>query len=355
MIEQGKSSIEKLLGIRFESSPKHSRYPLPVPPEGHPRGTPYTQNNFVVTREAARDWLTYRVIRREFTSKDVLKNTPDFQDNRKFIIPYVRQWAKVFRGEWDEPYNPNTHEGAAFSPNGFLLDAQHRLAGFLLSDEKFFEISVTRDVDWKAFVVMNKGKRRNVSQMLGDDIPYAQQSTGIARHLIPILDGTEREMFTCTGRDADVRDIVRGWPYFQIDSEWSKDIAATQRSRIPMGPLGASVMGALAAGAPPFEVKAFVDGLMPGYRGGYPDIGVGGEDPRRLLKLAFLGTGKRRYSDAEQRVNAGMIRKAMEVWLHRNDEKPKILKALPRTPALRSLPEVWGSEKVRLFHSEHVS
>ncbi|MBD3004656.1 hypothetical protein [Streptomyces sp. 5-10] len=352
----GPSSIENLLGIKFESDPRQSRFPLPRPPKGHPKDKPYTKNSFVLTRDVARDWLTYRVIRRELTPPDLVHS--DFRDNRRFLVDYAKDWAKIFSGQSAEKYNPNTHEGAAFSReivgnDEFLLDAQHRFAGFLLSGIKSIEIPVTTGVDWAAFAIMNKGRRRNVGQMLGD-LPYAHLAAGVARHLLPVVDGSEREKFTIPGRDEDVIDIARGWPHFR--GPWLKEVMGTLKSRIPMSPLGATVIGTLAAGGDPFEVQQFIDGLKPGYREGYPSIGTDGEDPRRLLKLAFTGRDpKQRYSEAEQRVNAGMIRQAMNVWMRRHDDKPIKYKTLPRTPAHRQLPPFWQADKIRAFHDEHVS
>jgi hypothetical protein len=269
-------------------------------------------------------------------------------------IDYVKDWAKIFSGEADEKYNSGTHEGAAFSaPDGYLLDAQHRMAGFLLSGRKYVEMPVTDGVSWAAFAVMNKGRKRNVGQMLGD-LPYAHLSAGVARHLLPILDGTERDLFTVTKRDEDIIDIARGWPQFR--GPWMREVMATLKSRIPMSPLGATVVAAHAAGANPFDLQQFLDGLKPGYREGYPPIGTDGDDPRRLLMLAFAGGDpKRRFSETEQRVNAGMIRRAMEVWLHRFDEKPIKMRQLPRTPAHRPLPKVWEADKVRAHHAQYVS
>lgn len=359
--------IEKLLGVEFTSDPRLSRYPLPGAPDGWDTSRPYIHSDFVLTPEVARDWLTHRVIRLDRMPSELKHD--EVCTNRKFLLHHARKWGKRILGELpnEDPYNPGNHQGFAVTWDGFLLDGQHRAAGVLLS-KTAIPVPLAEGTPWSAFKVMDSNLHRTPSQMI--DVPHPQVVSSIARHLLPVLHGVEEKEMALRGHTQDIIDIAEGWHFFQRGamndgSDWVKDIKAASKSGIPSALLGASVIGALAGGADPFEVHEFVRGVNRSYRDGYPSIHGDGSDPRHLLRLEFddrrmLKDGKGRYVERDQRANAALIRKAMTAWLERDDPKMKVkntlrTRTLHRVIAGGPLPPFWGAEGVREYHRKNVN
>jgi len=169
------STIEKMLGGEFTSDPRLSRFPLPEIPAGHPDGVPYVHSGFVVTSEMARDYLLNRVIRRDIMPKDLL--TDEVLPNRKILIQYAKTGAKKLREDpmW---WNRGTPQTASFTREGFLLDAQHRMAWCALSGNPII-LPVALGTLWSAYHDIDQNRRRAAHQML--DIPYASQAAAVAR------------------------------------------------------------------------------------------------------------------------------------------------------------------------------
>jgi len=96
------------------------------------------------------------------------KNT----SNRK-----VRGWwvsalkLAILRGEWKV-----THQGVAFTASGRLLDGQHRLMAIVAAD-KPCEMLVVTGLDESAFMVIDAGVKRSVSDLTGLD----KRSAEVAR------------------------------------------------------------------------------------------------------------------------------------------------------------------------------
>lgn len=346
------SKIETMLGTRFVSDPRRSRFPIPVAPaefrEKYPTA-PYTVP-FTITPEIARDWLTYRVIRKEITPRELLH--ADFCPNRRFLIgaltgsPRRKGWIDIVKdGELLQ-----IHQGFAFTPDGFLCDGQHRLAAIVLSGTTADDMQVSVDVDWKGFAVMDSARGRTAGQLLGDDLPYADNCASAARYIIPVLNGMEDRVYmadTVMASKQEVIDLVSGWGFF--DGNWSKDVAVISATmKVPAIPLLATVIMALGAGADVDQVQQFLNGLKKTFRPqDYIAIGTNGIDPRWVLRNAFsnrVTTSKDKYG------NAGLIRRCMTVWL--NQEK---VGELSRTPANRNLPPVWNADKVRQYHADRIS
>jgi hypothetical protein len=349
MLNPGESRIEKMLGITFASDPRRSRFPLPEAPKDHPKDRPFPFPGQRITPEIARDWLTYRVIRREVTPKELLHD--EFVANRRFIISGLtgsstrKGLVQVIRdGEW----NNGIAQGLIFTPDGFLLDGQHRLAACALANREI-EAPVAVNAPWSTFPDTDAGRQRTAAQLL--DIPHANNCAAIAKYLMPGIEGTDRDFFQ--RKDASRREVIElvmGWPYFQ--STWMTEIiGAYHGSKIPYTPLGAVVIAALACGADKFKVQAFLSAFKKDYS---PTDFNGANDPRWQVRKLFSGLQRTdsggRLANGDQRGNAGLLRRAMTLWLEEEE-----VTQLNRTSPSRSLPPFWHGERLADFHVKHVS
>lgn len=366
--DEAKSVIERRLGFEFVSDPRKSRFPIPETPKGHPKDRPYPYPAMKITPEMARDILKYRVIRREITPKRLLHDK--MTGNRRFLIAALdgsrhRKGlvAVLEDGEW----NPGIASPIVFTHDGYLLDGQHRMAACALSGVTM-EVPVVVNGQWDTFTVIDTNRGRNAGQLLGD-VPYADYSAAAAKLILPVIRGVERQEWSvANASNQEVYDLVHGWPFFHESWDgggtWMREVVAAAASRIPLSPLAASTMMALAAGADPFHVQSFLDGLKPGYSQGFPDIGKKGKDPRFLLRRLYLtrgGSGKS-VTDTERRQQVGHVRRAMQIWLdyrmwEEHGEGPGIteLSQLRTVSDHSDLPEVWNADAVRKFHREKVS
>lgn len=351
------STIETLLGGEFSSDPRCSRFPLPEVPKGTPKGSSYIQSGVTVTPEMARDWVLHRTIRREVTPSELVHE--DMCPNRKYLITYVKDMARKLSNNPDW-WEHGTHQGAAFTEDGFLLDAQQRLAACAVS-RVAITLPIAVGVPWSAWEAIDQNRRRHAAQMV--DLPYATACASIARHLIPVLEKKSHILHTRTGNDymSQVVEICLGWPYFAREHSWMREIhEAASESGVPTGALGSVCLGALAGGAEPDEVQQFLNGLRPLSRSTeYISIGSKGVDPRQLAARHFGKQRNRRDrkgrlpSDME-RSSVGTIRHAMNLWLSRFDEKPWEVSVLNQWPERKDLPSLWGEEKIREFHRKFV-
>lgn len=352
------STIEKMLGGEFTSDPRLSRFPLPEIPAGSPEGVPYVHSGFVITPEMARDYLLNRVIRRDRMPRDLL--TDDILPNRKILIAYAKMGARKLREDpaW---WNRGTPQTASFTREGFLLDAQHRMAWCALSGNPIL-LPVALGTPWSAYHDIDQNRRRAAHQML--DIPYASQAAAVARHLIPTLRGTSAREWVVSGAATNemVIEICLGWPYFTEDSPWMSEInAAASEAKIPGAPLGAAVVGALAGGANADDVQQFLNGLRPlTYNVPFITIGTDGDDPRRLLaryfgKMRSRRDAGKRYTEAQERSNAAAIRYMLHVWLMRHEDRPIKVKQVISWPPNRDLPPLWNEPAITRFHSDHAN
>lgn len=353
-MEPGSSKIEKMLGVTFASDPRRSRFPLPEIPaeyaEAYP-GEPYVIP-FEVTPEIARDWLTYRVISREVTPKELLHD--EFGPNRRFI-PGALTGSSSKKG-WIDTFKDGeirkTHQGIAFTPDGFLLDGQHRLAACLLTKISYRPL-LANGVPWDGFVAMDSGRARTADQFI--TMPHPTLCAAAARYIMPSLKGVEdREYYDKLAPKQDVIDMVYGWPLFS--GPWMNEImAAAKGSNIPNTPLAATVLMALAAGgdAVSDHVQQFLNGLKKGFQPyDYIKIGGTGQDPRWVLSSAFRTSrteGKRTFSSKETYGNVGLIRRAMNIWMDQ-----EVAGVFQRTHPGRDLPPVWNVDAVRAYHTKHV-
>lgn len=100
----------------------------------------------VVTPAMARDWLKLNTENRPL---------------RPGVVNALKGAHK--RGEWMV-----THQGIAFSAGGKLLDGQHRLTFISqLPEGSEVPVNVTRGLDPQAFMAIDQGARRTVSDVLG--------------------------------------------------------------------------------------------------------------------------------------------------------------------------------------------
>lgn len=354
------STIEKMLNGEFTSDPRRSKFPLPEPPAGITLtpGISYTVSGVIVTPEMARDWVLNRSIRRDVMPKDLAHD--NMCPNRKYLVSYSKQGAKKLT-EDEGFWNKGTHQGGAFTPDGFLLDAQHRLTWSALSGVPIV-MPIAINVPWSAWDIIDQNRRRVTAQML--DIPYATAATTVARHLLPVLEGKSATDYTRHGNDFTERvvEICLGWPYFAEDQAWMKEIYdAAGESRVPAGALGSVCIGALAGGAPADDVQQFLNGLRPLSRPvTYETIGRNGNDPRQLLarltKRMSDDRGKKgRLSAIEERSVVGATRYAFNVWMDRYSDKPKEISKIDKWREAFDLPPLYDEDQIRSFHAKHVN
>lgn len=84
--------------------------------------------------------------------------------NRRMRPGAVRTMAEAIqRGEW-----MLTHQGIAFSETGDLLDGQHRLTAIVQAGMSV-EVAVSRGVPSESFIALDRGNRRSVADVLGED------------------------------------------------------------------------------------------------------------------------------------------------------------------------------------------
>lgn len=95
-------------------------------------------------------------------ARDLLdRNTPD---NRKIRETMIRSYVRAMRnGEWRL-----THQGIAISPDGVMLDGQHRCLAVVRSGVTV-PMLLIRGVDQDAFQAMDRGGRRSLSDVTGID------------------------------------------------------------------------------------------------------------------------------------------------------------------------------------------
>lgn len=358
--EERLTDIEKLLGFEFVSDPRKARFPLPGIPADHPAGTRYVTQPITFTPEEARDILKYRVIRQDRMPREIRHD--GMCNNRRFLITTLRGNSRrkgliavVKDGEW----NHRTSQTVAFTREGFLLDGQHRFAACALGGKEI-TFPVMLNADWDIFDDIDSGRGRGADQLLGD-VKYPIEAATAARMLLPVVAGVEREHWSfLDAPNQDVIELINRWPFFHGGDDggivWMREVKAAQRTRIPIGPLAASVMAALAAGADPFHVQEFLDGLKDSFSERYETIGTAGRDPRHMLRSIYLRRDTRKNDALERRRQVGHCRRAMQVWLDWKTETANHeLQKLPTVSATSDLPEVWRADEVRKFHYERVS
>lgn len=340
-MEPGTSAAEKMLGLEFISDPRQSKFDLPVPPGDDP-DAPYTFNRFLMTPEIARDWAIHRVIIPAVTPRELKHD--DFEPNRRIQPHRIRHWDRVFTGRAKdgETWNPDTPPGIVVSWDGFVLDGQHRITGSLLSRISF-EVPLAVNYQWSVLATMDTPLRRNAGQMT--DVPHPQAAAHIARYLLPAIYGTETREYTMRRNMREIVAITRSYPWF-LNANWIGEIKKLGKYGFPATALGSVVFGALAAGANEFEVQGFLNGLQPYAKTEWDGPGY---DPRRLLGQRYVGKPRGR-GDADLRSDAGIFRKAMTVWLNRNEDRPDSVERFTAISTTGNLPPFWNSNKIREFH-----
>lgn len=360
-----RSAIEKLLGFDFVSDPKKAKFPIPEIPKGNAKDMPFPYAAQEITPEMAKDILEYRVIRLGAMPKR-LRNDK-MTGNRSFLMAALkgsRNKKGLVQTIEEDEWNPRIASPLVFTREGFLLDGQHRTAAAFLAKKSIW-VPITVNGQWDTFSVTDTGRGRNAGQLLGD-VPYAHYCAAAAKLILPVIFESEEDHWQISdATNAEIYDLVHGWPYFHESGPsgqggWMKEVVGASASRIPLTPLAASTLMALAAGANPFHVQSFLDGLKPGFSDGFPDIGEnGGKDPRFLLRRKYLrasSTGTKKVTDAERRQQVGHVRRAMQIWLdHEAGIASSDLKNLPSVPEHAKLPGVWHADSVREFHREKVS
>lgn len=360
--EDTRSTIERLLNLDFASDPRKARFPIPEVPKRHPKDRPYPYPSQVFTPEEARDILTYRVVRMEVMPRALRR--PEMTGNRRFLIAALkgsRRDKGLIRVLTDGEWNPGIASPVVFTRQGFLLDGQHRFAACVLSGVPI-EVPVTVNGQWDTFAVTDTGRGRNAGQLLGD-VPYADYAAAAVKLILPVLNETEHKVWQVSdATNDDIYSLVHSWPFFHESGPkgqggWMKEVVTAGLSRIPLTPLAASTMMALAAGADPYHVHSFLEALKPNYSAGFPDFGTKGKDPRFLLRRRYLtNNGGGKPTDSERRQQVSHVRRALQIWLdHEGGIRTEELSRLPTPGDHADLPEVWRADAVRKFHQERVS
>lgn len=361
MQKPGSSRVEKLLDFEFTSDPRQSKYPLPELPAGWPSDKPHPFPPIKITPHMARDWVQHRLIVPDVTPRDLKHD--DYRANRNIVLgklfgnQYKPGLIEVIRsGGW----NPRISQGAGFTSDGFISDAQHRFIAIAAAGVEV-EMIITRNAGWDAFDVTDDVRTRSAGQFLGEN---GELKSSIARHLFPIILGTQgKEYSSRVPSISDVRELVEAWPWFHTtesldsgsDVSWLSKIKQVNREiKVPKAQLGAVVMAALAAGANPFDVEEFLEGLKISSKVTFVTIGTDGEDPRYLVRKRFHNANSRigRQHDSIQYGNMGFLRTAMTIWLERNSDSPIKVSKIDPTPMSRKLPPFWNTDAVREFHAK---
>lgn len=370
MARKAVSAIEAELGFEFVSDPRKAKFPLPETPRDYLErrpDRPFPHPSMIITPEMARDILQYRVIRIDRMPSEIRHE--EMTHNRRFLMTKLKGGRRkglidIVR---DGEFNPRTSTPAVFTREGFLLDAQHRAAACWLA-KKNIELPVTTNGQWDTFGVLDVGTGRTAGQLLGE-IPHPDRAAAAAKMILPVIEGTEMENWTIDGAsNQDIYDLVHGWSFFHAqssenDSSWMSYVIEAAKSKVPMTPLAASTMLALAAGAKPSHVQEFLNGLSPKYREAFPPIVEGGDDPRYLLRKFYMTNDTpKKPNDKERRKQISYVRKAMSVWLDYKaymdgDDTARIhrITKLQAPSDTDPLPAVWRADRVRAFHKKAVS
>jgi hypothetical protein len=174
--------------------------------------------------------------------------------NRPITKSLVRRYAEDMRaGRW------NTNgQGIIFTPEGDLLDGQHRLEAIVESGVSL-EMFVVRGVPVERFETMDSGRARTVGDVLGaQDYPNSSQLAAIARLSWNYVAGAS---ISYGPGKAALISFVHSYPYL---SEITNKLASA-RPPLPNSPLGA-VLFLANAGHRRLEGQAddFLEGIKTG-------------------------------------------------------------------------------------------
>ncbi len=175
------------------------------------RGPKIMAGPVVITREMAIDALTRNQINRPVRPKHV-----------EFVARQLRE------GRWRE-----THQGIAFSPEGDLLDGQHRLMGLVESDIPEAEFTVAFNVPRESYQIIDFG---NLPRTLGD-------VTGFDRKVLEPVAFLYRESVE-HGTSAKF-DLVEFGPYWAAYGQLSRDLISycgTVRRGLSAAPIKAAAV-----------------------------------------------------------------------------------------------------------------
>jgi hypothetical protein len=352
------SAVEIKLGFQFVSDPRLAKYPLPAVGDGHNMAYPFRigADQIEITPEMARDMLKYRLIRREQTPRDLIH--PEFTDNRQLVMKSVKHWeTQCSKGK----INPYVKDGLAFTPDGFILDGQHRLIGCALSG-KPMRLPVDINTAWSTFRVTDSGTARRADQMLGPEYPQPKASSAAAKMIFPVLSGDEKTSYTVfSSTREDQLDLIQSWPFFRDKGTFALMVNAQRGSRIQLSHLvsvcamahaALTVLGDDYPGENgTIEIDSFLRGLCftPGKPFVFEDWGTGA-DPRYMLREQSLRRGPATDKGAEfQRASISLVRRAMTLWLSRYDENRE--PPMSRIGVARGglLHPVWRSDLVQTY------
>lgn len=356
-----KTKIEAELGFEFVSDPRLAM-PLPPIPVGHPADLPFhlRADEFEITPEIARNMVKYRIIRPEVTPKAL--QHADFTSNRQIIFKSVKEWREKAR---KNQINPRVAHGLAFTPDGFVLDGQHRLLGAAWAGVSM-RLPIALNTAWDTFRVTDSGTARTAAQMLGSEFPYPKASAAAVKMISAVLEGNERttHMVSSLSRENQL-DMIQAWPFFRDKETFNLMYQAHRGSSIPMSHLVsvcAMAHGALtqlgrkykgsgtAKAGGVFEIDAFLRGLTGELKNHeYEDWGSG-NDPRFLLMRQMPRIATNTKAAEPQRESISLLRRGMSLWLDRYEKREPLARIQNSRNGL--LWPVWRSDMVMAYAAD---
>lgn len=345
-----RSPLERLLNVDFSSDTRQARFALPG--EDDPdvvSGKPTVPvGRLVITREVAYDIVVNRIFRKNQTP-------PDFRDDTRInrdvslneIIKFARE--KILPGKWDM----NTPKGMDYTPDGYVLDGQHRscaiLLAYILAAKEGISfappsIPVTRNVPWSSFSHIDTGLGRQGHQFLSLTDPKREAVT--LKYLSPMLEG--REKVNLQDERADIDRLLFLESLFpEMGSGWySEVVVAKNRTGIPAKTLLSHMIAAYRAGAEYSKVQEFLNPLID------TKIVLEPSDPRdRVRTHAYRVRNERnrngttKISKRDEVMYANLIRAGMRNFLD-GKQMDKL------APSNLGLGEIWHGAQLQQWYKE---
>lgn len=173
--------------------------------------------------------------------------------NRRITQARVEQYARDMKaGKWNE----NNGETLKFTSDGKLLDGQHRLLAVILS-QCTVAMAVARNVPIDAFVTIDSGKTRNLSDVLSiEGHKNVNTIASMAKSVYCYIAGVS---YSYTVTRATLEEVVAKSPYMA-------EVAAKVMNirTFPKAPLATVLYLGTHAGKYHDEMSDFLDGLATG-------------------------------------------------------------------------------------------
>jgi hypothetical protein len=183
-------------------------------------------------------------------AKQLLEQNPH---NRPISAATVRRYASDMKaGRWN-----NNGQGIVLTPEGKLLDGQHRMAA-IVEAQTPIGMLVVRGVPQDTFVTMDSGKPRSMGDVLAiEGYVHTNTLAGIARASYGYVAGASVRY---PATKATLEAFIRAHPYMQDVARY----IGNRPMKLPRSPLGAVLFLGNERRSLDGEVADFVDGLITG-------------------------------------------------------------------------------------------